>query len=424
MSPRSGVIADDFTGACDVGVQFTKAGLETVVLADAESLAGLAGVFDVVVVDTESRSLGPELAYGKVRDALKALTRARVELVYKKIDSTCRGNLGAELDAVMDELGIDAVVVAPSFLAQNRTTVDGHLLVSNMPLEGTEFALDPLNVLKESYIPTLIGRQTRRVTGRIGLPQIRSGADSLEHGIQGLVERGIQIIVADAETEDDLAKIAAASIGANALPCGSAGLAEHISRLLMSRSRLLVIAGSLHSAAIDQIAVAERKLGVKVLEPCLSEVSIDNGDLSVAVGDIVGGADEALAERKDVIICLGRSKEPILKLYRSGEELGMSSHEVKERLLSVLSESFERIVEIHRFAGLILVGGDTSARIMDALGAMGIRVEDEVLPGIPMGRILGGKHEGMRVVTKAGGFGDRYTLVNIIEHLRSAAPPS
>ena len=66
----------------------------------------------------------------------------------------------------------------------------------------------------------------------------------------------------------------------------------------------------------------------------------------------------------------------------------------------------------------MLIGGDTSIKIMNALGAKGVRTGGELLPGIMSGRIIGGKYDGMRVVTKAGGFGNSYTLVNIIKYLR------
>ncbi len=99
----------------------------------------------------------------------------------------------------------------------------------------------------------------------------------------------------------------------------------------------------------------------------------------------------------------------------------MSDEQVDEKLAFILSESFKKIVAAHRFAGLILVGGDTSIRMMNAFGAEGIKLDGEVLPGIPVGRILGGKHEGMRVITKAGGFGGTDALVKLMDYMRSEA---
>jgi uncharacterized protein YgbK (DUF1537 family) len=271
MAPLFGVIADDFTGACDAGVQFRKHGLETVVLADVESLGDFQRELDLVAIDTESRDVSPETAYGKVRDALRELKKLSAQLVYKKIDSTLRGNLGAELDATIDELRVEAVIVAPSFPARNRTTVDGHLLVHNTPLERTEFARDAVNPLKESFIPKLLGRQTKRGIGHIGLHKVRSGGQPLEREIRRLVKQGNQIVVVDAETDEDLARIAG-SVDSSVLPCGSAGLAEHIASLLTSRTRLLVVSGSVNSATLGQIAEVEKSGRARVLELDLSGV--------------------------------------------------------------------------------------------------------------------------------------------------------
>jgi len=184
---------------------------------------------------------------------------------------------------------------------------------------------------------------------------------------------------------------------------------------------LLVISGSLNSATLDQIATVEKELDAAVLEPDLSEILTDDESLDVVVGDLVRKAEKACEAGRDVVIRLARSKDSILELHRLGKEREMTSQQVDGKIGSILSESFKRIVAAHRFAGLILVGGDTSVRMMGALGAEGIRLDGEVLPGIPVGRILGGKHEGMRVVTKAGGFGGTYTLVKLMEYMKSAA---
>jgi len=421
MASLLGVVADDFTGACDVAVQFRKRGLECVVLTDAESLPDLRGKFDAVVVDTESRNLLPEAAYNKVRATVKTLRKMAVRPVYKKIDSTLRGNIGAELDAVIDELGLKAVIVAPSFPAHRRTTLNGHLLVNGTPLERTEFAQDPVTPVSESHVPTLIERQTKRRVAHIDLAEVRAGVDLLKKEIQRLIEKGTQIVVADAETQEDLAKIAEASMDSKALPCGSAGLAEEYARLLSPRLGLLVVSGTVNAVTLDQIAAAEKEPDIKVLEPDLSDVLTSEEKLKAEIERLKDEAEEAAAEGSDVVIRLARSKDLLSRVQELGKELGMSRLEVAEKLLSVLAESFKRIAADHRFAGLILVGGDTSIRIMDAVAAKGVRIEKEVLPGVPMGRILGGDHEGMLVVTKAGGFGDCHALVKIMKSMKSKA---
>jgi len=420
MAVFFGVVADDFTGACDAGIQFKKKGLETLVLAKPDTLGSLRKNFDVVVIDTETRNVTAENAYKKVRDTLRRLRNLGIELVYKKIDSTLRGNLGAELNAVLDELDLDAVIVAPAFPEQGRTVVNGQLMVNNVPLEKSEFARDPLNPVKESHIINLIGRQTSRKIGYLSLSKVRSGDESVNHEIQRLIQEGAKIIVADCETREDLAKIAKASADCNMLPCGSAGLALHVAELLNvgSRSRLLVVSGSTNKVTLGQIALAEDEPNIVVLDPDFNKIFKTREELEAAIMELVNRTGEAFVKGKDVIIRAVHSENSVLEIQETGKSLGLKREQVAEKILSVLSGAVKRIAKSHRLAGLTLIGGDAAVKIMDALGASGVRIDAEILPGVPIGIVIGGPHDGLRVVTKAGGFGDINTVVNIIRFFR------
>jgi len=155
------VIADDLTGAGDAGVQFAAAGMRTRTLRGDWMPAHLAGA-EVVVVDTASRGLTAAEAYRRVRAAAERLQEAAVQLVYKKVDSTLRGPLGAEIDAVMDVCRPTMALVCPAYPAQGRTLVDGVLLVGGVPVAKTPAAADPQAPVQESHVPTLLTRQMRR----------------------------------------------------------------------------------------------------------------------------------------------------------------------------------------------------------------------------------------------------------------------
>ena len=104
-----GVIADDLTGAFDTGVQFRNWGMSVEVFRGSRSLEDFPSESDVVVVDTESRYDDPETAYGKVFKATEKILSLGVNWLFKKIDSTLRGNLGSEIDAVMDAEGMSVL---------------------------------------------------------------------------------------------------------------------------------------------------------------------------------------------------------------------------------------------------------------------------------------------------------------------------
>src|ERR1700704_2323153 len=90
------ILADDLTGACDTGCLFAGAGPVAVVISPIRA----AHDRPVIAVDTETRPLPDAAAAGALRDAA-AFLRARLGAgpVFKKIDSTMRGPVAAEVAA-------------------------------------------------------------------------------------------------------------------------------------------------------------------------------------------------------------------------------------------------------------------------------------------------------------------------------------
>ena len=265
-----GIIADDLTGAMDTGVGFATMGLDTIITFETK----LAPEATVVVISTDSRGDDPETAYRKVRKEASKLTGL---YVYKKIDSTLRGNIGKELKAVMDALGIEKAVVSPAFPTNNRTVVDGELLIGNTPVDRTCFAKDPIFPVTEAHIPTLLRKQGGFQVGSINLDDVNEGASYISQQIASSKQK---VIVADAKEQVHLKHIAEALvIGAGFwLPCGSAGLARELPLAfgyrtrdmkpvepVISRKPALVVVGSRHEAAVRQVKMAENCLQLPLI---------------------------------------------------------------------------------------------------------------------------------------------------------------
>ncbi|HUV93375.1 MAG TPA: four-carbon acid sugar kinase family protein, partial [Anaerolineae bacterium] len=142
---RLAVIADDLTGAMDTGLQFSKHGLETLVSMSWHRLPDA----EVVVIDTDTRDVPPSVAHGRVLAAARALSG---RVIYKKVDSTMRGNVGIELCALQEVLHARCVVVAPAYPPGGRTTLHGRQMVGGKPLEQTFFAHDPRWPMRESHL--------------------------------------------------------------------------------------------------------------------------------------------------------------------------------------------------------------------------------------------------------------------------------
>src|SRR5919106_3839061 len=215
------VIADDLTGAADTGVQFVRAGYRTAVFFRATEV--IEDNLDAVVFDTDSRAMPAGFAAKRVVDAAHAARGARI--VYKKLDSTLRGNVAAELAAALGGARRDRVIVAPAFPAAGRTTVGGIQRVHGVPVDETEMVNDPHTPVGEAHIPSLLAE----AFSSVGALSVEDLADP------DLVRRALQdheCVVADAERDADLeALVRAVPDPARVLWAGSAGLAFALGRV-------------------------------------------------------------------------------------------------------------------------------------------------------------------------------------------------
>jgi D-threonate/D-erythronate kinase len=404
---RLAVIADDLTGAMDTGLQFSKHGLETVVSMSWEHLAEA----EVVVVDSETRESPATEAYQRLR-VLAPLLGDR--LIYKKVDSTLRGNVGYELRALHDARHPRAIVVAPAYPASGRTTREGHQQVKGKPLELTFFAHDPRWPMRESHLPTLLMQQSGREVDLVTLDSVEAGPLALQDALRRCHAR---TIVVDALTEEHLGIIARAlvALGPEWIPCGSAGLAEEwVGALGLRRARAdlgpqsdpgpaLVVSGSRNDATAAQLRLAEQTLA-------LARVELDPQRCYEAEREM-----DRLAEASLAMLRAGR--DSILSATFSPLSSGLGP-----LVTRVLAGAVQRIVAHQRLGGLFLTGGDTAVGICRALGVMALRIGAEVQPGVPGGQLRGGRGEGLWVVTKAGGFGDERAILVALDYLHARRP--
>lgn len=395
---RLGIVADDLTGAVDTGVQFARWGLHTLVMLENSQVPET----EVIVVTTDSRDEPAEEAYRRARDAARLLAG---RLPYKKIDSTLRGNLGPELDGLLDGLEMGRALVAPAFPATGRTTVNGIHMVHGVALAESSFARDPLWPATESHVPTLLSRQTRRTVGHLPLKVVEGGPESV---VAALRQVAADIVVADATEARHLRTLAIALslLEERWLPCGCAGLAEEWPAALgiepqraepfrwPADSRpALVAAGSRNRSTAQQLRQAAEAGALEIVE--LSPGSDSGEVLSKTRALLKTGSSVAMttsfSEYQE-----GRGKEAAEELARAATSI------LREQLVS----------------GVFMTGGDIARAVCRQLGATALHAVGEVQPGVAMAELNGGIRNGMRVVTKAGGFGDEGAILQSIACLR------
>lgn len=387
---EAAIIADDLTGAADAGVQFARAGYRTAVaFRDAPVLP--AENLDAVALDTDSRTMPAGFAAKRVIEAARAVRSAR--LVYKKLDSTLRGPIAAELSAALAATGRERAVVAPAFPAAGRTTVGGVQLLHGEPVHETEMRDDPRTPVREAHVPTLLEGSF------LSVGTLSAGDLADPERVRRKVE-GFRCVVADATSEADLeALVRAVPDPSSVLWAGSAGLAHALSRVYPGpregepRTRhepargVLVVVGSLSGVARQQLERLTDEYGEVA-------VSVAGG----AVGEAASRARRALSDAVCAVV-----HTPAERKHSSGP------------LIKPLAEVAAVLAEEALFDALVLTGGSTAVGVARRLGATGIRLEGEVEAGIPVGALISPRP--YRVVTKAGGFGGPDALVDAVRRL-------
>lgn len=409
------VIADDFTGSNDTGVQLAKKGARTeVMLTPAQKPSRRA---DVLVINTESRAISAAQAEQAVQQALAPWCEgSSVPLVYKKIDSTFRGNVGAEVSAAMRATHRPLAVIAAAIPAAGRTTRDGLCLVNGTPLLETEFASDPKTPIVSSRIAELVALQSDIPVREVSLEDVHRGR--LGALLSAFAEEGECMVVVDAVEDRDLSLIAQAICEQKQLPLlvGAAGLANALPVGMFMQEKqalpVLVVAGSMSEATRRQVDKALCQERAKVVDIDASRLASAHFEQEIA--SIVEQACTLLSHRHHTILRTSRCAEDREMIDTLCSAVGMSRQQLGELLSQRLGAITLRIIEQARIGGLFLTGGDIATAVASALGAEGYRIQSEVAPCIPCGTFVNSEIDDLPVITKAGGFGSDSTLCDAL----------
>lgn len=421
------VIADDLTGANDTGVQFAKKGLNTTVLFSDTHLQPAHLSEDVIVLNSDSRALDSQKAYDIVFNLSTELNKLGVTNVFKKVDSTMRGNIGQEIDAVMDVFQFKTSFVVPAFPKSKRTTVDGKHYVRGVLLAESEIANDPSCPVKESYLPKLLQEQSKRNVELISISDVRKGKRHLfEKMMEKTTDDSSKIVVMDATTDEELKTIvdAAEMIQEEFLWVGSAGVASHFSntgnheevvlnKRIEQRPPVLVVAGSVNTITHQQIH--DLKKGNTVEEIVISPEAFFYEDERKREINRIVHAGQALLKKGDLVIKTDRGQEAMDRVKQRKHELDLSNFEVGHTIAESMGIIACQLIEKNDICGAVLTGGDIAGATCKALKGEGIQVIGEVEAGIPYGKLFGGLYDGLPVVTKAGAFGSDQALTKALQ---------
>ena len=397
------IIADDFTGALDTGVKFAAKGAKTKVMTRWDD-SFVEDPSEVMVLCVPSRHESPEDAYQMVRKVVEKAD-GKVGTIFKKTDSVLRGNLGAELTAVLEGSSEDCLFFIPALPSMRRITLGGIHYVAGIEIKNSVFGRDPFDPVTESYIPDLIRKQS---DANVISVNVEDAAAAVPEG------EGKTIYVYDCEsneTFDAELKILCKKRMPH-LMAGCSGLAQALASRTgdetrtipaMSDGTLTVICGSVNPISIAQMNFAERY--------GFSRFHLADAQFL--------GTEEQISETARGLVLAGKYGSGLIvdTLYA---EYGMQHNKTDselEKARVIISRKTGELVKYMLEAGyngrLMIIGGDTLLEFTNAIGCFELYPVCEIDPGTVVFRLEydGREHE---IITKSGGFGSEELLVKIV----------
>ncbi|HSN40662.1 MAG TPA: 3-oxo-tetronate kinase [Burkholderiales bacterium] len=455
MSLLLGCIADDFTGATDLASTLARRGMSTVVLPGVPRDDFVPPDADAIVIALKSRSIA---AGDAVRLSLQALrwlqrTGARQPLpedrresggpvpaargpsritpreagsgpqFYFKycstFDSTDAGNIGPVAEALLGGLGEDFTVACPAFPANQRTVYQGYLFVGGQLLSESGMRHHPLTPMTDPSLVRVLQRQSKGRVGLIACDVVERGADAICGAIERLRATGVRIAIVDALTDAHLMAIGAACAGLKLLTGGSGlalGLPENFRRagiladnvadaLPQIDGHAAVLAGSCSEATLRQVAEMKRHCDWFEIDP----LALDSAD--AAADRIAAWAGPRLGQKPVLVYSSADSRtvgktQAALGREQAGFLVEQAMGAIARRLVGM---------GVRR---LVVAGGETSGAVVAALGIPGLRVGDEIDPGVPWTAGLG--DQPLALALKSGNFGGDDFFLKAFKRLEPA----
>lgn len=422
MSLLIGCIADDLTGASDIGLALASAGAP-VTLSFGVPERDLECGTPALVVAEKIRTVPPDEARAVARRAADWLLERGARQLYFKycstFDSTPDGNIGPVTDVLLGAVDETFTVLVPALPVNGRTVEDGILRVNGVPLAESSMRDHPLTPMRESFLPRLMDAQTADGrTTTIGLDAVRRGVAALRKVLADSAAAGYRYAAVDAVRDGDLETIAEA-VADRRLVTGGSGLASGLPGALRRRGLLAaaadapslpdtrgpaaVLAGSCSRATEAQVERFRESAAAIVLEPRALAADPD------LVDEI---ADRAVREAAsgDVLVYSTTAPGELADVQR---RLGVA------RSAALIEDALGRIARALRDSGVrnfVVAGGETSGAVADALGLTTLEVGPAIAPGVPW--MFAGGGEPVAIAFKSGNFGAPEFFATALDMLR------
>jgi uncharacterized protein YgbK (DUF1537 family) len=384
---------------------------------------------DCIVYPTDSRAVDASIAYNRVYNVAKLLMDDNVLVYSKRIDSTLRGNLGSETDALLDALDNQAIaMVVPCFPDAKRILVGGYLLVNTIPLHKTEAATDPKTPVKTSDAKQIYMEQSKYKVASLYVNDLMQGKEHLAKKIKEFQQDEVRIVIFDSISQEDMDLIADGIIESdvNFIAVDPGSFTATIARKLIipksqkKKYKILATIGSVNP-------VAKTQMDELFLSQKLWNVFVDTRELIEGeerrTKEIQRVVSEITLNCEDYEICTvignGIMPENRLDFSEYAARYLCTKDEVSNMINDALAEITYQILHKNAaFQGLYTSGGDITVAVSKRFQSAGIRLLDEVVPLAAYGEFIAGDFNGLKIITKGGMAGDRNALKECMHYLK------
>ncbi len=404
------VIADDFTGALDTGVQFTRQGLYTKISTNINFDYGcIDDDLDILVIDAQTRHLSPEKAYSIVKEISQKAIKCGVKYLYKKTDSALRGNIGAELSGLLDGSGEKGLYFVPALPLQNRVTIDSIHYIDGVPVANSVFGKDPFEPVVYSNVIDILKTQTD--TRCLGLKNAES--------ITGK-EKGIVVI--DAVENYDLENIVNELYNKSNFKvfAGCAGLASFLPNYLKINKKqltkstfdegLLVACGSVNPISTKQV-----KFGSKTNFDYYSlskQQKIDPNWCKSYEYQYKELLEKCTTSEFLIIDANDKNDQNLVSPSDFSKENNVSIEIIRENISNFIGQTLIDFLELGCKKNIMIIGGDTLFAFINKLDLELLEPIEEILPGVVVSTFKY-KNNKYNIISKSGGFGEENLILEI-----------
>ena len=409
------VIADDLTGSNATCSLFKKIGLR------AASILKLQGDInydvDVISYSTASRGLAKEEAYKKVSEAIKILRNRDILVYNKRIDSTLRGNIGAEINAMLDNLEDDRIaVVVPAYPDSGRIVVNKTMLVNGVLLENSDAGKDPKTPIKTSCVESLVQKDIKYPSTYFTLSDITQPIEEIAKKIQEAIKKS-RVLIFDAVNNEDIIKISKAVIHSdiNIVTVDPGPFTLYFSKELQKKKHLekkiLMLIGSVTETTKKQIEYILQEEDIFLVK-MKAESFFEKESCIKEIERVISFIKKGIESYELFLITtspIGDEKK--LDLKKIAHKLNTTVEDVSKIIANTLTETAVRVLkETQKFEGVYSSGGDITIALLEKLKAIGVEIREEVIPLAAYGRIIGGDFPNLKLVSKGGMVGDEKTI--------------